>query len=291
MSESEAVPTVSNLATAAGVPVNKMQTLVDNQKQAKYGQARLPPRSNNPYNSNGVEICRNYHYHKVCLRGVNCRFAHELVPANVMRTYSQAQSEASNSGAVGGARALSNALGGIQRQPPPPLPPHRPRSRSVSTERRQYVSPVYHPEHPDYERIMAMSANDQTNQVNQADQQANNVGNNLAGNATEYGNGAAHTQNSGPQVIRPTLVIRPQLEPRVRTVSTSASSDSEARRNIQQNMSQQASDQNRMRAMKDQAWKHSMDSVMNIISRTYTRPAGERRNSSAETSEFTKDQE
>ena len=56
-------------------------------------------------------------------------------------------------------------------------------------------------------------------------------------------------------------------------------------------MTQQASTQARMKAMKDKAWKESLDSVLDMISNTYTTSVHERNGSSAETPEPSPDQE
>ena len=272
-SDNDDPPTISNLANSAGVPVERMNQLVNNQAQANSGAltpaqvpTRIPPRPK--IQTKGVEICRNYHYYKVCIHGTNCKFAHELFPANAMPTL--------NHQASGGARALSNAIGGIQRQQNSQT---KPRSRSTSHDQRRYVKPVYNPEHPDY---WAM-----TNNANLAEGQASNSGN-MAGNASEQGRGtgAAQTQESQIPVYKPQLVQRP------RAASTSAASEViQARREVQQTMTQQASTQARMKAMKDKAWKESLDSVLDMISNTYTTSVHERNGSSAETPEPSPGQE
>ena len=126
-----------------------------------------------------------------------------------------------------------------------------------------------------------------TNNANLAEGQASNSGN-MAGNANEQGRGtgAAQTQESQIPVYKPQLVQRP------RAASTSAASEViQARREVQQTMTQQASTQARMKAMKDKAWKESLDSVLDMISNTYTTSVHERNGSSAETPEPSPDQE
>ena len=270
-------PTVANMATAAGVPVNKMQQVVNDQAQvqaqASAQAARLPPRPTVQFKA--VGLCRNYHYHKLCLHGDDCKFAHQLVAANAMK--------GATGVGEGGARALSQALNKIQRQPPPPQQPQpqaKPRSRSASNDRKKFHVPAYHPEHPDYDMIMAMS---NANNVNGA---AANVVNNPrpAGNVREQSStGAGSVPAIQPQVFKP------QLQ-RPRAASTSVASEVlEARKTVHSNMTQQASNQARMKAMKDTAWKESMDSVLSMVSKTYTNSAGAK-NSSAVTQDSSEDQ-
>ena len=269
------VQTVANLASQAGVPVNRMQQLVDDQAQAQtvsHGShqgpvqdrapARYPPKPSHV--SGGVQLCRDYHYLKVCVRGLDCKFAHEIFPANARKPQVQA---------MGGARALNNALGGIQRQAAAQThnQSSKPRSRSASTDGRRFVTPAYNPEHPDYEVFMA----NQASQVNRANNLSNPAM--VSGNATEQSHGASAAQKVEPQVVKPQLM-------RPRAASSSVASDAlEARRTVQETMAQQASNQARMRGLKNKAWKESLDSVVNLISNTYTTSVDDRRSSSAET--------
>ena len=297
--QGEDTPTVANMATAAGVPLNKMQQVVNNQAQvqaqvqaqAAAQPARLPPpRPNVQFRA--VGLCRNYHYHKLCLHGDDCKFAHQLVAANAMK--------GATGVGEGGARALSQALNKIQRQPPPPQQPQpKPRSRSASNNRKRFHTPAYHPEHPDYEMIMAMAnANSEANSGagasasvsasagtgasasgrNDAARGAYGQMAKPAGNVMEQsGNGASSVPAFQPQVLKPQLTLRP------RAASTSVASEVlEARKTVHSNMTQQASNQARMKAMKDTAWKESLDSVLNMVSKTYTNSA-DKKNSSAGT--------
>ena len=99
-----------------------------------------------------------------------------------------------------------------------------------------------------------------------------------AGNVMEQsGNGASSVPAFQPQVLKPQLTLRP------RAASTSVASEVlEARKTVHSNMTQQASNQARMKAMKDTAWKESLDSVLNMVSKTYTNSA-DKKNSSAGT--------
>ena len=115
----------------------------------------------------------------------------------------------------------------------------------------------------------------QANQVNRANNLSNPAM--VSGNATEQSHGASAAQKVEPQVVKPQLM-------RPRAASSSVASDAlEARRTVQETMAQQASNQARMRGLKNKAWKESLDSVVNLISNTYTTSVDDRRSSSAET--------
>ena len=251
----EEAPTVANLASQAGVPQDKMQNLVNSQARAQV--PRLPPRPERVLTS-GVDICRNYHYGRVCMRGNLCKYAHRLVPANEMPP---------------GAMAFNQAVSGIQKQAQQAQQPQgRQRSRSMSTG-RQFPVPDYNPLHPDYEAIMAS-------------RNAAVANNGQSGNAREQTNGAGPALSNQPQQTEPT---RPHLEQRPRASSEASASSGvmEARRNIQDSLTQQSSNKERMKALKDKAWKDSLESVMDMVSKSFPRSAEGRtqsRSTSAETS-------
>ena len=266
----DSIPTTANLASQAGVPAQRMQQLVSGQAQA----SRLPPRPHPNTGamkpSSGVELCRNYHYYKVCIRGSECRFAHELIPANA-NSPSRPQIQ------QGGSRAFNQAISDVQRQQGQQP---KPRSRSGG---RQIPRAAYHPDHPDFEYMQArdeMNQNQNQNQVIQANglrQLAN--ARFMTGNANEQIQGAqASAQNNVPQQDRPTGA-RPKVSmptgsqgaagttPPV--AQASASSDREARRTVANSLSQQASNQAQMRALRDTTWRNTMNNVVNMVSRAY----------------------
>ena len=279
------VPTTANLASQAGVTVERMEQLVQSQTAANaQGACALDPKtSQNPrmppkprmLNSSGVEICRNFHYQKICVRGPTCRYAHELIPANRMKDINLENRPQLQQG---GGRVFNQAVAGVQRQQQTQQAQAaqtgaRPRSRSTGRPANaDYMTPHYHWDHPDYERIMAM----RSNSVAQP-----------AGNANGQRPGASPVQNNQPQNIRPTLTDRPLL-PRPRTQSTSAASETEARMNIRDSMEQQASASAQARALRDNSWRNAMDNVLNLVSRAYTESPEVRtpsRTSSASTKE------
>ena len=306
------IPTVANLATAANVPVENMQQLVNQQAQHQAqaqapSQSRMPPRPNNRATSvgGGTELCRNFHYYKICPRGVNCKFAHELIPANAMghlRPHLQA----------GGGRVFTQAINRIQNQaaspapaqapapvvPMPAAPVPKPRSRSGSAPRtgsRQFVPPAYRYDHPDYE--WAVNRYGLIPQDQGAAQQAGPAmaiasASQTSGNATGQGLGASPVPLTGPQVVRPRLSPRSNSNSSgtvtQASVSSASSGSLEARRTVSESMAQQSSNQARMNALRDPAWRNTMDNVLNLVNRAYPARSAESRTpsrgSSAETS-------
>ena len=276
-SESETVPTVANLATQAGTSVEKMQKLVDDQA------ARLPPKppTRTQLDKNtGVELCRNFHYGQVCFRGVTCRYAHELVPANAMNKPQPQNPE--------GGRAFARAMNIVQKQPQPQNH-SRPRARSTG---RSYPLPAYNRAHPDYEWVMEQRA--RAGITDPYQQQQQNQVQEGAGNEQEQGREATSAPHSQPQSSAQ-LGARPKTSqlPRPRAVSmsvapssNSASSELEARRMIHQSLTQQSSTTAQVMALKDDKWKNTMDNVLSFVSKAYPSQAGEKnlsRNSSAGT--------
>ncbi len=84
-------PTVANLADEAGVQREDMQELVGDVQQQQQQQARFPPhprgqnqQQKQPRRPWKVIPCPDYHYNKVCARGLDCQNAHELVGAKEM---------------------------------------------------------------------------------------------------------------------------------------------------------------------------------------------------------------
>ena len=304
----ETVPTVANLATSANVPTEKMQQLVDQQGQSQ-GQSqaqaqaqaqapRLPPRPNNRTQSTGggVEICRNFHYYDMCVRGAHCKFAHELIPANALHLIQQGQPQSPQQRPQlqqGGGRAFTQAVNSVQKQAQQnPAPKQRSRSGSAPrTGNRPFVIPHYNRNHPDYE--WAVERYGLASQMPQVAMPA--------GNANGQSSGASAVQNSVPQVqvIRPKLSqaqAQAQAQPQpaapasIPAASTPAASSGnlEARRTVSNAISQQASNQARMNALKDSTWKSSMDNVLSMVAKAYRPNSAEEktpsRNSSVGTS-------
>ena len=292
--QDSSVPTTANLASAAGVPVERMSRLVSHQASVLNANAnndstpatqtpRLPPRPRlSSYSGTGVEICRNFHYQKVCIRGRNCKYAHELIPANALQQ-TQEQDRQDRQQAIanrqaqaqGGSRAFNNAMAGIQSQPAP-----KTRSRSNGRQWVDYPPPEYHPDHPDYARIMAMRNNDNMGNSNNSNiANITNTAQMPAGNATgQSSTGASSVLTPGPQTVRPVLTSKPL--PRSTSSATtrvnSASSEIEARRTIKETLDQQASAQAQLNALRDDSWRNAMDNMLNLVNRAFPNTPGER---------------
>ena len=249
------IPTVANLADAAGCSNDAMQQVVNGVVQDQNN--RLPP---HPRNSNlpprppkgkkdwKVGLCHDFHYFKLCPRGDQCKNAHELVGANI----------------------VARARDGTQPRVPQPSQPSAPNPRARSAG-RQLPAPAVNPDHPWFR------------QNNSAAQ---------AGNVNGQRPGAAAVLPSVPQPLQPLQSAgqppRPQLSgasaqgpfaPRPRSFSEAASGDAAARQTVRESMDHQASAGAQIKAMRTQAWKDTLDNAFGVSATVFPElrsPSGQR---------------
>ena len=266
-SRGSSVPTVNNLATEAGVQVEDMQELVDEvQVQQQPRQVRVPhPRQQQQAKPWKVIPCPDYHYKKVCVRGLLCKNAHELMGADEV------------------------ARG---RQRPSSLPPasglQRPQSQGRGAGKKKYTDPVYNPEHPHYNQwVQGVRASSQAS-LSQASGNGSGQMNGVAPVRTQQPQQQMQPQQGQAQQVQPQLQqdqaqalpqsqpqpqpqsqvqdMRPRSYSEATAVSTSASSGSVmARQTIQAAMTQQASTRAHLEEMEDPRWRAALEAARGSI--------------------------
>ena len=221
-----------------------MQDLVDEVQVNQQQQVRVPhPRRQQQKWK--VIPCPDYHYKKVCVRGLSCRNAHELVGADE---------------AARGLRPRPSSLppalgGGDQRQ----------QNLGRGGGKKKYTTPVYNPEHPHY--------NQWAQEVRASSQ--GSLGS-AQGNAPGLVRGAAPVRQQPQQQVQGQARQPPQggageMRPRsyseATAASTSASSDSTAaaRQTVGAAMAQQSSVRAHLEEMEDPRWRAALEAVRGAI--------------------------